>query len=122
MTSIDEIEHLIEPFLLTPITFTIDEKVIKQGKLQLFCIKDFFCVFTLLSLEKNNKKTVYEIPYPFNIKTLNDGRLELDYTLESFYLSNSRVRELVNKLKLSKTSKFFNKKIVVTAVKLSIIE
>jgi len=122
MTSIDEIEHLIEPFLLTPITFTIDEKVIKQGKLQLFCVKDFFCVFTLLSLEKNNKKTVYEIPYPFNIRTLSDGRLELDYTLESFYLSNLRVRELVNKLKFSKTSKFFNKKIVVTAVKSSILE
>ena len=122
MTSIDEIEQYIKPFLLTSIVFTIDEKAVKQGKLQLFCVKDFFCVFTLLSLEKNNKKTVYEIPYPFNIRTLSDGRLELDYTLESFYLSNSRVRELVNKLKFSKTSKFFNKKIVVTAVKSSILE
>jgi len=115
MTSIEEIEQIIKPFLLTQVNFTVDDKTVKQGTLQLFCIKDFFCVFTLLSIEKSNKKTIYELPYPFHI-TASDKNLEFDYTLDSFCLSSAGIREQVNKVKLSKTSKFFNKKVIVSYV------
>ena len=111
MTSIEEIEQIIKPFLLLKVTFTIDNKTIKQGKLQLFCIKDFFCTFTLLGLEKENKKTIYELPYPFSIKQ-HSNSIEFDYTLDAFSLSNVAIKELVNKVKLNKTSKFFNKKVI----------
>lgn len=113
MTSIEEIEQIIKPFLLLKATFTIDNKIIKQGKMQLFCIKDFFCTFTLLGIEKENKKAIYELPYPFSIKSNNDS-IEFDYTLEAFCLSNNSIKEQVNKVKLNKTSKFFNKKVIAT--------
>jgi hypothetical protein len=111
MTSIEEIEQIIKPFLLLKATFSIDEKVIKQGKLQLFCIKDFFCTFTLIGLERENKKIIYELPYPFSIKSSNNS-IEFDYTLDAFCLSNAVIKEHVNKIKLNKTSKFFNKKVI----------
>jgi len=111
MTSIEEIEQILKPFLLFKASFYIDNKIIKQGKLQLFCIKDFFCIFTLLGLEKENKKTLYELPYPFSIKTY-DNIVEFDYTLDSFCLSNAAIKEQVGAVKLAKTSKFFNKKVI----------
>lgn len=116
MTSIDEIDQLVKPFLLTKVTFTIDNKVIKQGKVLLFCIKDFFCIFTLVGIDKTDKRTIFEIPYPFNIKGT-ESSLEFDYTLDGFCLTNARIKEQVNKVKLSKTSKFFNKKLIATFVK-----
>ena len=112
MTSIEEIEQIIKPLHLYKVTFTIDNKVIKQGKLQLFCIKDFFCTFILLGLEKENKKIIYELPYPFNIKKTNDSTVEFDYTLDSFCLSNNAIKEQTNTISLIETSKFFNKKVI----------
>jgi hypothetical protein len=113
MTSIEEIEQIIKPLLLFKVTFSIDNKVIKQGKMQLFCIKDFFCIFTLLGLEKETKKTLYELPYPFGIKAY-DNTVEFDYTVDSFCLSNVGIKEHVGAVKLTKTSKFFNKKVIAT--------
>jgi hypothetical protein len=113
MTSVEDIEQAIKPFLLTTAQFSIDGKTIKQGKLQLFCIKDFFCVFTLLGLDRTDKKTIYELPYPFSIKTKQKS-LEFDYTIDSFCLSNAAIREQTSRVKLTKTSKFFNKRVVVT--------
>ena len=111
MTSIEEIEQIIKPLHLLKVTFSIENKIIKQGKLQLFCIKDFFCIFTLLGLEKENKKTIYELPYPFNIKA-NGNIVEFDYTLDSFCLSNNSIKEHAGAIKITKTSKFFNKKVI----------
>ena len=115
MTSVEDIEQIIKPFLLTAAHFSIDGKAIKQGKLQLFCVKDFFCVFTLLGTDKNDKKIIYELPYPFNINVKKNS-LEFDYTIDSFCLSNALIREMTSKIKITKTSKFFNKKVVVTFV------
>jgi len=115
MTSVEDIEQMIKPFLLTTVAFSIDGKNIKQGKLQLFCIKDFFCVFTLLGIDKSEKKTIYELPYPFSIKR-NKSALEFDYTIDSFCLSNAAIREQTSRIRTTKTSKFFNKRVVVTFV------
>jgi len=114
MTSVDEIEQLFKPLLLTTVKFTIDNKVIKQGKLQLFCVKDFFCVFTLINTEKSSKSLLFELPYPFKIKQIEAG-LELDYTIDTFCLSNTKIKEQANKIKYNKPSKIFNKKIIVNS-------
>jgi hypothetical protein len=113
MTSIEEIEQIIKPLHLYKVTFSIDNKIIKQGKLLLFCIKDFFCIFTLIDLERENKKTLYELPYPFKIAT-SGNTVTFDYTLESFCLSNVAIKEHTDAIKFTKTSKFFNKKIIAT--------
>jgi hypothetical protein len=115
MTSVDEIEQYIKPFLLRTVEFSLDGRQLKQGKLQLFCIKDFFCVFTLINQDKNNKKVIYEVPYPFNIRDTGSS-LELDYTIESFCMSNKAIKESVTAIRCQKISKLFNKKLIVNAI------
>jgi hypothetical protein len=111
MTSVDEIEELIKPFLLTNITFFIEGKRVKTGKLILFTVRDFFCVFTLHDTIKN-KKTIYEIPYPFNIYK-KPNTLEFDYTIDAFSEKAIDIRNIIKDIIPSKTSKIFNKKVIV---------
>lgn len=111
MISIDEIEQNIKPVLLSGITFTVDNKVLKRGKLVLFSVKDFFCTFTLTNAD-DGKKIIYEIPYPFSTNTTVSS-IEFDYTIDSFCLGNDRIKAAVNKLDIPRLSKFYNKKVVV---------
>jgi hypothetical protein len=114
MTSITEIEQSIKPFLLKDLTFTVDNKVLKNGKLILFCIKDFFCVFTLTTSDRGSKRYIYEIPYPFTLnKTVSS--LEFDYTLNGFCLDNLKIADSIKKVNVNRTSKIFNKKVIVIA-------
>jgi len=113
MTSVDEIEEYIKPLLLTETTFVLDGKKIKVGKLLLFCIRDFFCVFTFIDSVKN-KRTTYEIPYPFSIEKEN-GSLVFNYTLEAFSENNAEIQRMASALQFQKVSKLFNKKLVVNS-------
>jgi len=111
MTSIDEIENNVKPFLLTDISFFLDGKKLKSGKLILFTIRDFFCVFTLHDSNKN-KKIVYEVPYLFSLHTVNKT-LEFDYTIDTFCEKCIDIQSSVKALSFKKTSKFFNKRLVI---------
>jgi hypothetical protein len=115
MTSVLEIESQINNFLQRSIIFKIENKVLKKGKLILFCIKDFFCVFTLLSEEKNNKKIVFEIPYPYDILR-NKNSVIFDYSINSFTKGNKELTDLVSKVKTKKASKFYDRKLTLYTV------
>lgn len=116
MTSIDEIEQSVNKLLQCNITFALESKIVKKGKLILFCVKDFFCVFTLLCEEKNNKKIIYEIPYPFMLNTYGDKKVVFDYTVNSFSRNNKNILSLIKTLNLEKTSKLFNKRMTISIV------
>lgn len=111
MTSIEDIENSIKPFLLTDVNFFIEDKKLKSGKLILFSVRDFFCVFTLHDSCKN-KKVIYEVPYPFNLNTSADS-LEFDYTLDSFCEKCLDIKNSIKGLSFKKTSKLFDKKLVI---------
>ena len=111
MTSPEEIEELIKPLLLTQAEFLLENKKIKSGKIILFTVRDFFCVFTFHDAIKN-KKVIYEIPYPFNIYKTSEG-VVFDYTTDSFSEKNIDIHMHVIKYLNKKTSKLFNKKLFV---------
>jgi hypothetical protein len=113
MTSIEEIEEYIKPFLLSEITFSLEGKKIKSGKLILFSARDFFCIFTFLDHTKN-KKVIYEIPYPFSIDS-EKNKLTFNYTLETFCEKNVDFQNKVQTFQFKKVSKFFNKKLIVSS-------
>lgn len=113
MTSPLEIEKAISDHLQKTIIFSIESKILKKGKLILFCIKDFFCVFTLVCEEKKNKRIVYEIPYPFDLQ-INDNKLVFDYTINTFCKINKQLQTSINALSLKKPAKIFNKKVTLT--------
>jgi len=114
MTPIEDIEQLIKPLLLRNISFTVDNKTLKSGKLILFSVKDFFCVFTLTTPDRGNKRFIYEIPYPFTTN-VTISSLEFDYTIDSFCLNNNNIAAATKKISLNRPSKLFNKKMVVIA-------
>lgn len=110
MTSPEIIEKNLEKFLQKQVVFALDTKILKKGKLILFCIKDFFCIFTLICEEKNNKKIMYEIPYPFElVKT--PTKLMFDYTITSFTKGRSDLLAAFKKINIGKPSKLLNRKI-----------
>lgn len=115
MTSILEIELQVNNFLQRSIIFKIENKVLKKGKLILFCVKDFFCIFTLLSEEKNNKKIIFEIPYPYDIFKNNDSVI-FDYSINAFTKGNKELLDLVSKVKTKKASKFYDRKLTLHTV------
>jgi len=114
MTSPLEIEKIITGFLQKTVTFSIETKILKKGRLILFCIKDFFCIFTLLCEEKKNKKIVYEVPYPFDLYTGQNGKIIFDYSVNTFCKTNKELQKLVNQLPIKKTAKLYNKKMAIT--------
>lgn len=112
MTSSELIEKAVNDLLQQNIGFYLESKALKKGKLILFCIKDFFCTFTIISEEKKNKKIIYEIPYPFSFSSSNNC-LTFDYTIDSFCKYNKGLYEQYKKIVINKPSKLFNKKVFV---------
>ena len=93
MRNKDAIESQLNSFLLKTVSFKVNDKVIKKGKLKLFTIKQFFIKF---NLEINNEIKLFEIPYPFKIHK-QPNNIAFEYTLSSF--CNSNTSPLYYKLK-----------------------
>jgi len=115
MTSVEEIEKKVNTFLQKKVRFLLDTKVLKEGKILLFCIKDFYCIFTLIVETKNNKKVIYEIPYPYSIEIL-QNKIIFDYTVETFSRGDKPTKEIINRIKTKKPFKLFNRKLTILSV------
>jgi hypothetical protein len=100
-----DIEEQFKYFLQRHIIFSIDGKIIKEGKLMLFNKKDYYLILYIKNNNQEQKK--YEIPYPFSSR-MDNNRLVLDYKLES--ISNKDVELYYRLASLNQTtnSKFFN--------------
>ena len=109
MISVEQIKSNINKHLQKKVDFYLENKKIKSGKLLLFSIKDFYCVFMLMSEEKN-KRIVFEIPYPFNMQE-NESSVIFDYTLQTFVKNNQFIKDDLLFTKNKKTSKLLNKKL-----------
>lgn len=101
-------EDIFLPFFQKNISIVLENKILRQGKLLLFSIKDFYLHFTLHS--DNNTKT-FELPYPFltYMEDLTSKVLVLDYKIDTFTKSlpdiDNRTRELFG---TEKHMKFFD--------------
>jgi len=108
----EKIEKAINQFLQQKVYFTVNGKTIKAGKLVLFCIKDFYLVFTL---HIQQTKKIFEIPYPYAF-LIRDNKIILDYTLETFCHNVSDIRNYAKLLIPKKTGKFHNCQAEITIV------
>jgi len=96
------------PFFQKNINIVLDNKILRQGRLLLFCVKDFYLHFTLST---NNTTKTFELPYPFEtyMESVSSNVLVLDYKVVSFTrdLTNifEKAKQLYNK---DKQMKFFN--------------
>jgi hypothetical protein len=101
-------EQKFLPFFQKNISIVLENKTLRQGRLLLFCIKDFYLHFTL---HCGNTTKTFELPYPFMTYTdsISSNVLILDYKMNTFTqdLNNilERAKLLYNK---EKHMKFFN--------------
>jgi len=87
--------------------FIINGKTIKEGKLLLYNIKDYYIIFTLLTPKDVVK--AYEIPMPFEIGSTNN-ELTFNYSTNIVTKHDSAKLLLIKQLldKIGKKSKFYD--------------
>jgi hypothetical protein len=113
MLTIPSIETTLNQLLQRSLSFSVNGKIVKQGKLILFSIKDYHITFFI---RVNGTQKKYEIPYPFSVKNskTKHGKYSVvfDYTAETLAQING---DLLFKLKniSSKPSKLFNNKLTI---------
>lgn len=108
MINKETIEKKISDLLQRDISFIVNNKVVRRGKLLLFGVKDFYTSFTISTGRGESK--VYELPYPFTINPLNNG-IEFDYTLDSLSKGNKMLLYRLKVLNRVKKNKIFDNKV-----------
>lgn len=105
-------DTFLKNMLQRDVEFVVSNKVIKEGKIIVFNIKDFYISFILLT-KKNQNKT-YEIPLPFDIHCRNTTLL-FDYTLGKIYRNSAVTKHLISCISKSigKKSKLFDNTMII---------
>ena len=105
------VEENLKQFLQRNIRIQIGEKVLREGRLILFNLKDYHLVFTI-KIKGRNKN--YELPYPFVNILKNENCLVFDYQLK--HLHNNDPMLLKHKIFTpSKKSKLWNNIVTINA-------
>ena len=106
-----DLERALNYFLQRDITFTVDNKCVKRGKLILCSIKDFYITFYL---KHNDEQRRYELPYPFAVES-KTGELVFDYKLSTMAHNNIDLLFKLQSLNKKKNSKIYDNRITIAA-------
>jgi|LauGreDrversion4_2_1035121.scaffolds.fasta_scaffold914632_1 hypothetical protein len=106
------LEQSLNYFLQREITFTVDNKCVKRGKLILCSIKDFYITFYL---KHNDDQKRYELPYPFATHGVGKS-LVFDYKLSTMACNNVDLLFKLQSLNKKKNSKIYDNQIVIAEV------
>lgn len=75
-----EIEQELKNMVLKSVKFTIDNKTLRIGKVEVFNTKQFFIKF---KLSNGDEQKEYVLPYPYKLLKIKNGYI-FDYCLSSF--------------------------------------
>ena len=76
----NNIEEQLKDLMLQTVSFVLDGKTIRQGKITVFNTKQCFIKF---KLEHNGDIKEWELPYPYKFRKTDNGYL-FDYCLSAF--------------------------------------
>lgn len=99
------IERVFSAFLQSKISFDINGKSIKKGKLILIAIKDFHIFFVLQA--DNGEKKQFILPLPFDVEKKSDV-VALDFTLKTLSRHNNDVYLKLRTTTKKKNTRFFD--------------
>ena len=102
----ERIEACLKTFLQKNIKLQVNEKVLKEGKLILFNVKDFYVIFTIKIHPKNELKK-YEIPIPYHA-SIENGEGVFDYRFQNLSSKNSQLYVKIKCLNTNKKSRFYD--------------
>lgn len=103
---VEKLEKSINTFLQQRISFSVNGKSIKTGRLILFCIKDFYMIFTIVV---NQTKKVFEVPYPYSFH-VKENKIIFDYSINNLCNEEKKVLDYAKLLVPKKPSKYYNTK------------
>jgi hypothetical protein len=98
------LETPLNHFLQRNISFIIDNKVVKRGKLILFSVQDYYMTFYLKHGEDQKR---YELPYPYTVSTTNNS-MTLNYSLTALAQNNDELLFKIQGLTKKKNCKTYN--------------
>jgi ABC-type uncharacterized transport system substrate-binding protein len=101
------VEEVLKNLLQKKVSFEIDKKIFKTGRIILFSQHYFFISFIMNTAKKKQEKT--EIPIPFNIEIHKDDNLiYFDYRLSTLAFNNKSALTFLQDIPAQK-NKFLNK-------------
>ena len=100
------IEKYFHDFLLSKVTFEINNKTIKKGKLILIAIKDFHIFFKMQSDAGDAKQFI--IPMPYNIIRDSNNCLRFDYTIECLSQNDKNLFFKLKTTSRKKNTRFYD--------------
>lgn len=103
-----DIEDACMFLLQKKVSFEINNKAIKQGKVLLFYQKNFYITLILETAKKSNEK--FEIPIPYKVEThKSDNLVFFDYRIQTLSKNCPEIEPFIRK-KFSKknSNKFWN--------------
>ena len=94
------------------VCFTMNDKVLREGKLMIYNIKDFYITFTLIT--KKDQQKIYEIPAPF-YTYIEGSNVIFDYSTGYITKKSKKIEYLLTSLKnkIGKKCKFFDSKLII---------
>jgi len=97
------------------VIFEVNGKVLREGRLILFNIKDFYITFSIIT-SKHISKT-YELPVPFGVER-HPNKIVFDYSIDKITKNNSVTKYLIKTVynKLGKKSKLYDSKLTIKYV------
>lgn len=100
------IEKAFSSFLQSKISFDINGKSIKKGKLILIAIKDFHIFFILQTDTGDSKQFI--LPLPYNVELNKNNDVVLDFTLKTLSRGNKDVLLKLRTTSKKKNTRFFD--------------
>lgn len=100
----DRIEKHLKQLIFRDVKFVLNNRTIKEGKIQMFNTKQNFVKF---KIEENEGYKEWEISYPYDVKITDDGMI-FDYALSAFCPRTEEVYWKMKAINKKDASKFFD--------------
>jgi len=106
------LQNHLNTILQKNVCFTMNDKVLREGKLMIYNVKDFYITFTLIT--KKDQQKIYEIPVPFYTYA-DESSIVLDYSIGYITKKSRKIDYLLTALKnkIGKKCKFFDSKLII---------
>lgn len=100
----NRIEENLKNLIFCDVKFVLNNKTIRQGKVQLYNTKQNFIKF---KIEEKSEIKEWELSYPYDIKNI-DGGFIFDYSLSAFCPRTEEVYWIMKAINKKDASKFFD--------------
>jgi len=112
--NIEYYTNIFQNLLQQKVAFKCERKILKQGKLQLFTIKQYFIRFHIETEKKDIK--ILELPYPFKVN-YDKNICSLNYHVSSFTNNIQLNTSKLNLLKSNISHKIYDKIVNIIPIK-----